>query len=874
MRRFLHRILPIHNARFRRGPATNAEPGEPSPGPTSSRPRSPFWKRAARVAVGLFGLALLVALALALFFDDLVAGSLPPLSGTIRVAGLQAEVRIERDHQGVPAIHAGDRLDLAFGLGFVHGQDRFFQMDLLRRHPAGELAALVGRPALPEDRRIRVHRFRHRAHDKVERMSASERALISAYTRGVEAGRGSLRRVPFEYLLLGALPAPWQDEDTVLVVLAMFEMLQGNNVERELNRAILRDTLPPALADFLSPGTTPFDAALDGSTLPFPPLPPADVLDLRKRPAAWEPRSSGEWRVASGESRKEEPSRSSSSLSSLATRHSPLAPPEVVRGSNNWAVAGSRTVHGGAIVANDMHLGLMAPNTWYRAAMYWKGEAGEEQRLVGVTLPGTPGLVAGSNGRVAWGFTNTEGDWSDVILLEPDPSHADAYRTPEGPRRIEPVSEIVRVKGEPDQEVVVEDTVWGPVLGRDRQGRRLVLRWVAHDPDGVNLESLRLETARTVEEALALAPRAGIPAQNLVVADAAGNIAWTVLGRIPRRIGFDGGVPVSWADGSCRWDGWLKPEEYPRVVRPKDGILWTANNRVIGPPALYRIGLNSYDHGARARQIRDDLGQQRQLAEADMLAIQLDNRALFLARWRDLLLEVLNGDEDPDRVAMREAVRDSAVRADVDAIGFRIVKRFRTKVREAVLEALTVPSRKANPEFHIGWLDPNVEESVWQLITRKPPHLLPPRYPSWDARLLEAVDGVRQEIRAGGQGDFQAGLARWTWGGVNRASIRHPLSGGLGRLSSWLEVDMPHDPLPGDSSGMPRILTPSEGASERFAVSPGREEQGYFHMPTGQSGHPLSPHYRDGHAAWVKGEPTPFLPGPARNVLTLVPLRQ
>src|SRR5262249_46303889 len=149
-------------------------------------------------------------------------------------------------HQGMPTIQANDRLDLAYGLGFVHGQDRFFQMDLLRRHAAGELAALVGRPAVGVDRQLRLHQFRRRAHDKVKRMESSERALLSAYTRGVEAGRGSLRRAPFEYLLLGVDPVPWQDEDIVLVVFAMFNMLQADSVERELNRGVLRDTLPPA----------------------------------------------------------------------------------------------------------------------------------------------------------------------------------------------------------------------------------------------------------------------------------------------------------------------------------------------------------------------------------------------------------------------------------------------------------------------------------------------------------------------------------------------------------------------------------------------------------------------------------------------------
>jgi penicillin amidase len=152
---------------------------------------------------------------------------------------------------------------------------------------------------------------------------------------------------------------------------------------------------------------------------------------------------------------------------------------------------------------------------------------------------------------------------------------------------------------------------------------------------------------------------------------------------------------------------------------------------------------------------------------------------------------------------------------------------------------------------------------VWALVTERPAHLLDPRYPSWDALLLSAADAVLEELTKDGRR-----LAERTWGERNTTLIHHPLSRAVPQLGGFL--DMPREPLPGDSH-MPRFQSPSAGASERFAVSPGREELGYFHMPCGESGHPLSPHYADGHAAWAKGEKTPFLPGPAVNVLTLVP---
>jgi penicillin amidase len=246
------------------------------------------------------------------------------------------------------------------------------------------------------------------------------------------------------------------------------------------------------------------------------------------------------------------------------------------------------------------------PNTWYRLSLVFPGADGE-RRVTGVTLPGAPFVVAGSNGRVAWGFTNSEGDWADVVLLEADPRNPSVYLTPEGPRELERATETIEVKGEKAEALTVESTIWGPVIDTDHAGRRRALSWVALREGGLNAALVRMESVRSLDEAQALAPEVGIPNQNFVVADAAGRVGWTIIGRIPRRVGYDGRAPTSWADGARRWDGWLAPEEYPRVVDPASGRIFTANARVVGGDKLARVGVGGYDLGARQGQIRDGL---------------------------------------------------------------------------------------------------------------------------------------------------------------------------------------------------------------------------------------------------------------------------
>jgi penicillin amidase len=815
----------------------------------ATRPRS-LLRRLGRILVVLVALVVVAVVAAGFYLRYRMHASLADLDGSRSLPGLKAPVTVERDALGVPTIRGANRLDVARATGFLHGQERFFQMDLLRRRASGELAEILGAPLVKLDVGDRVHRFRAVAEAVYQQATPDQRALLDAYTAGVNAGLAALAAPPFEYLLLRSRPAPWRPEDSILVVEAMFLDLQAADIDRESRLGVMHDTLPPALFDFLAPQGTEWDAPLVGGPLPAPPLPGPDVIDLRQPPA---------------------PPARPAKAAALAPWHADLweageTGESLAPGSNNFAVAGSHTADGRALLADDMHLGLRVPNIWYRASFAWPVEGGTgEHRVTGVTLPGLPLVVAGSTGHVAWGFTNSYGDFTDLIVLEIDPARPDTYRTPEGFRPFTHSSEVIRVHGGKPRHLDVLSTIWGPVVDHDHLGRPRALAWTAHHPEAINLEALALEGAKNLEEAIAIAHRSGLPAQNFTVADDGGRIGWTIIGRIPHRVGFDGRLPGSWADGSRRWDGWVAPEAVPQLLDPPSGRLWTANNRVLGGDALALVGDGGYDLGARARQIRDDLMAIDKATPRDLLAIQLDDRALFLSRWRDLLLRVLTPEAVagyPRRAELRRLVETTwDGRAAVGSAAYRLVRAYRTALSLQVFTPLTVACATADPAFEYRLTQS--EGPLWRLVTERPPHLLSPRFHSWDEQLLAGVDAVIARLSQDGPD-----LSKRVWGEVNLVALRHPMSPALPFLSRWL--DLPARRLPGDTN-MPRVQGAGFGASERLVVSPGHEEQGLFEMPTGESGNPASPHYRDSNPAWVQGKPTPFLPGPAVNRLTLSP---
>jgi penicillin amidase len=774
-------------------------------------------------------LLLIVVVAVALLG---LRASLPQLDGEIATAGLDANASIERDAKGIPVIRASNRTDLAFATGFAHGQDRFFQMDMIRRQAAGELSEIVGRVAIEKDKRSRFHRFRERARAVINAADERDHALIVAYAAGVNAGVNSLGARPFEYFVLDSEPQPWIPEDSVLVVFAMYMQLNDSRATKDVRRGLAHRVLPEDVYDWLYPQGTPWDAPLTGEPRAVAAIPGADVYSIRDI--------------------------------------SDTAPPAneqgryPLRGSNNWAVSGALTTNGRAIVANDMHLGLSTPNIYYQARLIVDGAPGSE--VAGVTLPGTPFVIAGSNTRVAWGFTNSYGDWTDAVILRPGAA-ANTYKTPEGDRVFTEYREIIEVKDSDPVPYLVRETIWGPVLDDvDYPDGEVAVSWIAHKPEGINLRFIDLENVKSVNEALDIANTMSMPPQNFVTGDAEGNIAWTIAGKIPRKTEFNAMLPVDWSE-EHGWQGWLTSAEYPRIVNPDGGRIWTANARVTDAEALRVIGDGGYDFGARARQIRDGLFAVETFTPEDMLAIQYDDRALFMARWRDLLLKILDESvigNDPELAEYRRLVENWVPRAAPESVGYRLVRAFRLEVEKRVFHAMMAPAREAYGDGVKLRRSNQFEAPLWALVTERPLHMLPADYTSWSQLMLAAV---RQNIEYFNE-TYGGPLSGRTWGEKNTAAIHHPLSRSIPLLGDLL--NMPADALNGDLD-MPKAQGPKFGASERFSVSPGDEANGILHMPTGQSGHPLSGFYAMGHDEWLRGLPSPFLPGPVTHRLTLTP---
>lgn len=762
----------------------------------------------------------------------LLRSSLPRLEGNERLAGLHAKVDVTRDALGVPTFRARDRIDAIRALGFVHAQERFFQMDTSRRLAAGELSALVGRAALETDQATRVHRFRYRARVALERLPSHQRDVIEAYAEGVNAGLQALGRKPFEYFALRSIPEPWKSEDSILVGYTMYLLLQGGRGEPELTRKFAREKLPPALFAWLDAQGGEWDAPLVGEALPATIMPNVDQL------AGFVPKIHGPVTFVGGAERD-------------------------VPGSNNWAVSGKLSRSGSAMVANDMHLGLSVPNTWFRARL-WYGEGADEVRITGVTLPGVPAIIVGSNEHIAWGFTNSYGDWADIIAL--DLVDRQRYRTSTGEKTITVTDEEITIHGEASVRFPVEETEWGPVIRRRGDREAYVQHWVAYDPDhGMDVGLEKLERAQTAKEAVALAKLVRMPQQNLVVADKDGSIAWTIIGAVPRRVGYDGRDVVSWSDGTKAWQGYSTPEEVPDVINPPDGRIWTANNRVVSGDMVARLGNGGYSLGARGKQIRDRLREREVFEERDMLAIQMDDEATFLQRWHKQLVGLLDDAaiaNSTQRTNFRKEVENWGGHASSKSAGYRFVRAYRTLLRQTLHRAWFAACYEADEHFEPYLISSHWEEPLWQAVSQEPQHLLPQPHATWRTLELSIVDALIQQYEQSG------GLRDRTWGEINTTRIRHPLSNAVPFLSRWL--DAPADALNGDVN-MPYIQGRNFGASERMIVSPGHEEQAIFHMPTGQSAHPLSPFFMAGHSAWVKGEATAFLPGPAKYQLTLEP---
>ena len=789
-----------------------------------------FWIR--RLLLLLVVLALLGALAI----YGILSLSLPKVDGEVTSSELSDHARVERDIQGIPTITADNRLDVAFATGYTHAQDRFFQMDLNRRNSAGELSALVGEMALEHDKKVRIHRFRNVADRVIAQMSGEELELLDAYTAGVNKGLNDLGYKPFEYVLLRQEPKPWAPEDTFLTVFSMYLDLTSRQAKRDKAKGFLADVAGKDVAEFLSPIATRWDAPLKEIYLPEPAIPGADKVNLRE--------------VAPDK------------YANLSGAYIP----EKFIGSNNFAVSGKLTEHGGAIVEDDMHLSLRVPTIWYRAQFVYQDD-GLERRVNGVTLPGTPYIVVGTNGSVAWAFTNSNGDWVDWVNLEL--TDDGRYMTPRGPKNFEIHESVIEVKG---QKPVIEKqrfSIWGPVFESEYDGSLKALRWTAHNPEATNGNLYMLEKADTIYEAVNVANISGIPPQNFTVGDSAGRVGWSIMGRIPNRIDLDTTYPLTWQQAVENWNGWLPVDNYPMVLNPERERIWTANARVASEENYQKMGNGGYSAGPRAMQIRDKLLARDQFTEQDLLEIAADNDAVYIAAWRAVALKAIKekgsqaSDGQKEFSRLLENWSGQALASDA---GYRMGREFQDAMKEKVLRQLgryfLVKANKTDGAVEDIWLQnlDRDESSVLRLLEQQPIHWLSPEYDSWNQLILETIDEVVADL---GGADT---LSERTWGERNTAKIEHPLARAIPVIGQWL--NMPAVPLNGDG-WIPNAQRASSGVSERMVVSPGREEQGILHIPGGQSGNPVSPFYRSDFDNWLEVRANSLLPGETVHTLTL-----
>ncbi len=718
-------------------------------------------------------------------------GSLPMLSGQYQLSNLNAPLSIERDARGISSIHALNREDLTRALGFLHAQDRFFQMDLMRRASAGELSELFGEKTLAFDQSRRLHRFRSRVQTVYLGLPERDRDLLEAYSAGVNEGLNALKVSPFEYFVIGTSPEPWKPEDSLLVCVNLFFALQDSTGDESLKRMLMKDLLPEDVYEFFIHNGSVWEAALDGSHQLLLPIPKKESFKYL-------------------EGKKEE--------------DFPVILEPTLGGSNQWAITRERSHDGHAQLACDMHLTLAVPNIWYRAAFDYF-EHGERYQVDGATLPGTPVMVVGSNRHVAWGFTNAH-----VLTCKLIPADALPFKV---------FYETIKVKGGEPHQMEVKETEYGPISPNLYLGQQMAFDWVAHDPDAMNIELLQLEKAKNIHDALDISKNIRVPILNLIVADSEGNIAWTLIGKIP-------GIDVS---------------DYPVIVNPTENYLWTANNRTLGGEWLKRVGSESYLTGVRSYQIREALRSFNGAIPQDSLALQLQIETKFFNRWQRLLIEELElASPNEKRIQLLDVVTVWDGTCNKDSAAYYWIHEFRRLTSKSILDRILAPCVPHTHDFLFYFHD--FEEPVWTIVNEQPEYLVNPAYRSWNEELLSHIDEMVAQVSV-------AEIKQATWGKHNTLRIHHP----FGRSSSLMSflLDPSSVPVSGDYY-VPKTLYWTTGASQRMVVSPGHEEEGIFHMPGGQSGHPLSPFYRLGYEDWLQGTPSPFLPGAPIHRLELLPI--
>ena len=402
---------------------------------------------------------------------------------------------------------------------------------------------------------------------------------------------------------------------------------------------------------------------------------------------------------------------------------------------------------------------------------------------------------------------------------------------------------------------------YGPV--RSVGGQRYALSWVAHKDYAVDMDLMGLETATDVADGLEVATTVGIPVQNMMIVDSKGSAAWKPTGAIPSRTN-----PSDVAQDASEFQakGWnLDETTLPSVFNPENGRLWSANSRVMSSSEQVRFGDGGYALGARAMQIRDNLQANSHFDEAAFYQLQLDNRAEFLKPWHGYLLKLLS--TQPKRFAKDiQYLRDWQACACPSSVGYTLVRHFRARLIDASFAPIETGLGKHHLSLSV--VKRYLEPGMWQLIEERPETWLADGYKNWDDFAIDSYQHSVADLLAAFSDSEE--LADLSWGKVNALKIQHPFSKQLPILSSWL--DMPEVEAFGDTF-MPAVQRSSFGASQRFIVQPGAEDNAIMTIPGGQSGHPLSDYYRAGFDEYAKQEATPLLPGEVLHTIVITPVQ-
>lgn len=741
----------------------------------------------------------------------------PDPSRGAALAGLRAPVEVWRDSLGVPHIWAKDEEDLFRAIGYVHAQDRLFQMEMFRRVADGRLAEILGEDLVDTDRFLRTVGMGRGAAENEARLAPEHRRALQAYADGVNAWIRTRRGpLPPEFVTLRFTPEPWTVRNTLSIAKIMAWDLADWELGLNLQRAV--DRIGEEKARELFPfypanGTTILgaDAQWQGRGA-APPAAPA---------AAPAPRIGGRIPLP------DVPPLALELLETVSASHA----------SNSWVIGGSRTKSGKPILANDMHLSLRAPAIWYLAALHGGGF-----NVAGMTLPGVPVVVAGHSDRVAWGYTNAMVDDVDFFVEQVDSANPNRYRTPEGWAEMTVRPETIQVKGGEPVVHTVRTTRHGPVLSdaEDRGGDRvLAMQWTAYAPSTEVVALLGMNTARNADEFTAALRGFNNPHQNVVFADRDGRFGYWMGGRVPVRRGGDGVLPQPGWTGEADWTGWLSFDQHPHVLDPADGFVVTANNRQVGPAYPYHITSN-WAEPYRAERIRQMVEAGRALTADDVARQQMDVRDVFALRHLPRAVQAA------ERAQLADAARELRAwngEARTDSRGAALFYTWFDELR----------TRVGNDEF--GGRNVYFPRTTMDRILEQGGG-------AWvDDVTTAGKTETLDELAAEAMRTAAQTVGTQTWGALHQTEIAHPM-GVVDVLDRMFKLNI--GPFPNGGSyytvnvsgwgARKPPFTNTYGSSQRHVVDMADPDgSGGFVIPTGQSGIPFSPHYRDQTPLWRAG---------------------